>query len=194
MTGHFQLDGLTLATLLLVIVTALSTLATFIMVRWMAMDVREKTAASLAQSGVIATSDNWEGVTISQTVINTGLSYLALTSATLRWWPTLESDEAHLEISDQVLPLFLAAREQLCLKFIIDGEKLCVYKSSLFSSPLMLITGRITYRYVGHDGKEQVRATNLATCPVPRVLLVSADTRARAALASTTDPAGGLKT
>jgi hypothetical protein len=152
---------LTVVTGLLVLATVLLVIASVANVRWTSVDVRHKLRALVSLVPLRITGDSWTHVGLETRIINTGLSYITVTSAVLFWLPRLLSSETGLEISDQALPILLAPRESISFRFTIPEAALEHYRHQLFESPMGFFGGMVTCRVVGQDGKEMMVSRNL---------------------------------
>lgn len=171
--NELKLDALTIVTTLLVVATALSTVGTFLMVRWMATDVRHKMKGHLALGVLLALEDSWDRTVFEQTIVNTSLCYVTLASAVLRWWPQLAPGESRMTPSDLTLPLHIAPGESAKVRFAIGASK-SIAGSYLFARPTDLVTGRVTYRFSGTDGAIALQSYNLPRADVAEGLTAKA--------------------
>jgi len=151
MQETFKIDGILIATFLLVFVTIWYAWATDKMRKMMKRDYDLKTKPLLEFKPASISANDWQSLTISQTIVNTGLSFAIVERAQLLWKLQMERTFENTVNSDHNLPLYIAPGTTAIFSFAVPDEELKKLPHGTLSSASKMIEGMIEYEYRGID-------------------------------------------
>ncbi len=151
MTLPFTVDGLFIATLLLVIVTVWYAWATDKTRKIMVKDYELKTTPLLEFKTAIIISRSWEEFIVSQTIINTGVSFVIVEKAKYIWGLKVNESLDQAVFPDHDIPYYLAPSGSVTFSFTIPVAILQSMQHGKLISASELIDGIIEYEYRGID-------------------------------------------
>lgn len=153
--------GLLSATVLLFLATVWYGWATARMAGAMRAELRLRTTPFLGFGSVEVEAADWTEIAVRQRLVNTGVAFVTLSSASLEWWPYLKREDSKIHLAENLLPVHLPPGGHIVLSFRLAVDDLVEIKTSTFQSPAQVIDGEVSYTFAGLTGKSTTRLFSL---------------------------------